>query len=203
VVFLGAAATGAVIASRTDPFPPGVADPGARPITPNVVSPTSEPTDGALAQVWRGRMTASGRHLLHVGGTCAATFTGPVRMAVLPDGVVEGLATLTRTGQGEGGPSEICDFPVAQVQTEGARIGIGGARGADGALVLTFDHDGVEPEGSQDLSGALPLEPPGGGLDLGPGGGTAGATLTWQRSDGNEGSFVRRVVVRIRCVAGC
>jgi hypothetical protein len=93
---------------------------------------------------------------------------------------------------------------VAQVQTEGTRIGIGGARGEDGTLVLTFDQDGVEPDGSQDLSGALPLEPPGGGLEVRPGPeGTAGATLRWQRSDGNEGSFVRRAVVRIRCVAGC
>ena len=50
---------GGVVASRTDPFPPGVGP---------TTSPTTEPPEPAT---WAFTLTSGTRHDLHVGGTCA------------------------------------------------------------------------------------------------------------------------------------
>ena len=66
VVFGVAIAAGAYQASKSNPFPPGVEDPGARPSqTPKHPSPSSP-----AASVADLRMQITSTHVLHVGGSC-------------------------------------------------------------------------------------------------------------------------------------
>ena len=63
-VFGVCAGVGAFVAAHTNPFPPGVEDPGSRPTTPT-------PTSGAsTSQRWSLAMNSATRHDLHVGGSC-------------------------------------------------------------------------------------------------------------------------------------
>jgi hypothetical protein len=104
-LFLLAVAAGAWVASRTDPFPPGVEDPGAR----TVQSPSPEPQARFARWLIAGR--ANTEHEMFVGGTCSTDWTLRLRPRVSESGQVQGSgrATLIRDA--------ICDQPNAQVQT--------------------------------------------------------------------------------------
>jgi hypothetical protein len=66
LLFAGAAAGGAVVAAHTNPFPPGVEDPGqVGTVSP---SPTTE------AARWTGTGQATTEHRLYVGGSCTTTW---------------------------------------------------------------------------------------------------------------------------------
>ena len=85
LVFATCAAVGAVVAANTNPFPPGVEDPGAR---PSAVSPTDEPDPSAPGGSWLVRIDTRTYHDLFVGGRCAANWRIDVGIAVT-DGPID------------------------------------------------------------------------------------------------------------------
>jgi len=134
--FVGA---GAFTASRSDPFPPGVPDPGAR--------PTTTPTHTAPSPtVWALGMVSGTTHRLHVGGSCRSNWSISGTLTIQPNGRTAGdaLATLRAPAS--------CDFPQSQVQTRKIRLVVTGKL-AGGSLRLSFSEAGRTPVGSQDLGG--------------------------------------------------
>ncbi len=140
VVFAAAVAAGAFMASRSDPFPPGVEDPGARPTTPAPTRTAPSPTDWALY------MTSATAHHLHVGGSCRSDWRVTGTITIHPDGSAagQGSAVLARPAT--------CDFAQSQVQTKKIALVVTGEL-ADGSLRLSFSEAGRTPVGSQDLGG--------------------------------------------------
>ncbi len=145
-ILLACAGVGAFIASRSNPFPPGVRDSTAPPSE----SPSSSPsaTNGDLVR-WSVSMISRTRHTYHVGGSCTSDWR-------LRGGEIE----LTESGRADGHgvakllPGASCDFPSAQVQTRRVDISIAGRRDGD-ELDLHFSEEGRLPLGSQDLGGFL------------------------------------------------
>jgi hypothetical protein len=143
VILLGCAGVGAFIASRSNPFPPGVRDPSALPSE----SPSPSPSSVDLVR-WSITMSSRTSHTYHVGGSCSS------------DWRLRGKITLTESGRVEGGgvarlqPGARCDFPSAQVQARRVFISIAGRRDGD-ELDLRFLQAGLKPLGSQDLGGFL------------------------------------------------
>ena len=141
VVFAAAIAAGAFMASRSDPFPPGVEDPGARPtITPKPTRTAASPTDWALD------MTSATTHHLHVGGSCRSDWRVTGTITIQPDGTAAGRGSAALT------EPAVCDFPQSQVQTKKIALVVTGTL-ADGSLRLSFSEAGRTPVGSQDLGG--------------------------------------------------
>jgi hypothetical protein len=132
---------GAYHASRSDPFPPGVEDPGARP-TATPRSTSSAPT----STVWELNIHISTRHALHVGGSCRTNWSVTGSITVQPNGRAAGDANAKLTGKAS------CDFAQAQVQTKEIRLVVVGAT-KHGELQLGFSEAGRTPVGSQDLGG--------------------------------------------------
>jgi hypothetical protein len=134
--FVGA---GAFEASRSDPFPPGVEDPGARPrVTPTQTQPA--------ATVWNLVMNITSRHTLHVGGSCRSNWQVTGSIAVQPGGRAAGDANAKLAAPAA------CDFSQAQVQTKAIRLVVVGTT-VHGKLRLGFSEAGRTPVGSQDLGG--------------------------------------------------
>jgi hypothetical protein len=138
-VFAACAGAGAVMASRSDPFPPGVPDPGARVST----SPSRTPPP---AVVWTLDMVSGTRHRLHVGGSCVSDWAISGSVTIQPNGRSAGdaIARLRRPAT--------CDFPQSQVQTRKIQLVVTGKL-VGGSLRLSFSEAGRVPEGSQDLGG--------------------------------------------------
>lgn len=137
VVFAVAAGAGAFMASRSDPFPPGVEDPGARP-TPTRTAPS--PT------AWTIGMVSDTTHRLHVGGTCRSDWGITGTITIQPNGRAAGDANAVLRAPAT------CDFPQSQVQAKKIRLMVTG-RLAGGSLRLSFSEAGRTPVGSQDLGG--------------------------------------------------
>ena len=139
VVFAAAAGAGAFMASRSDPFPPGVEDPGAR--------PTQSPTHTAPSPtVWVLSMDSDSLHRLHVGGSCRSDWTISGTITMQPSGKAAGDAIAVLRAPAA------CDFPQSQVQTKKIRLVVTGKL-AGGSLRLSFSEAGQAPVGSQDLGG--------------------------------------------------
>jgi hypothetical protein len=137
VVFSAAAGAGALVAAHTDPFPPGVDDPGVRPTGPG----PGEIPDGRLSV----RIDARTFHDLYVGGRCAANWRTVVDIGSAEDSLDRaGIASLK--GQLR------CDEPTAQVQAERIDLRVVGAM-AEGELRFRLELTGRTPFGSQELSG--------------------------------------------------
>jgi hypothetical protein len=187
-VFGVCAGAGAFVAAHTNPFPPGVEDPGARPTTPAPTS--SEP----VSERWNLLMDSATRHDLHVGGSCRSRWFTSGHVTVLPDGTTEGEALAELRGWG-------CDFPVAQVQTRRVTLLVTG-RTSGGRVVLGFKRAGVAPTGSQDLGGFLAtisrLAPAIRFTD-----GRASAVIEASRPDGDLGRFVDNGEIQLDCATGC
>ncbi len=144
LVFAAFIGAGAYQASRSDPFPPGVEDPGAR---PTVTRPTVTPTSPSpTAAVWNLTMDISSRHGLHVGGSCRTDWHVTGSITVQPNGRAAGDANAKLAGPAA------CDFSQAQVQTKAIRLVVVG-KTVDGKLRLGFSEAGRTPVGSQDLGG--------------------------------------------------
>jgi hypothetical protein len=177
VVFAAAVGAGAFMASRSEPFPPGVEDPGARPITPTPTHTAPSPT------VWALEMTSATAHHLHVGGSCRSDWRVRGTITIKPDG--------TAAGQGSAVLSQpaTCDFPQSQVQTKKIALVVTGKL-ADGSLRLSFSEAGRTPVGSQDLGGftnTLSLIRP--VLRIRDGSERATVSVQASRPDGDLGSY--------------
>jgi hypothetical protein len=135
------AGVGAFIASRSNPFPPSVSDPGVLP------SESPSPSKPELAS-WSLTMLSQTTRTYRVGGSCTS------------DWRMRGQIRLTESGHVHGrGVAELllgarCDFPSAQVQAQSVVVRIVGRRDGD-KIDLRFQELGREPVGSQDLGGFL------------------------------------------------
>ena len=142
-ILLACAGLGAFIASRSNPFPPGVRDPAALPSE----SPSPSPSGADLVR-WSITMSSRTTHTYHVGGSCTS------------DWRLRGEIELTESGRAEGRavarllPGARCDFPSAQVQARRVVVSIVVRRDGD-ELDIRFLEEGLKPVGSQDLGGFL------------------------------------------------
>jgi hypothetical protein len=187
-VFIVCAGVGAFVAAHTNPFPPGVADPGSRPTTPTPTGAASTRQRGAWV------MNSATRHDLHVGGSCRSRWHTSGRVTIHPDGSAEGQAHAALRGWG-------CDFPVAQVQTRTVTLAVTGAV-SGGRLVLRFSEIRAVPTGSQDLGGfratiRLLIAK----VQLGSGHG--GAPTKTARPDGDLGRFTSVGPIYLDCATDC
>ena len=135
VILLACAGVGAFIGSRSNPFPPGVPDPGAQ--------PSDGPSPSELDE-WPITMVSRTTHTFRVGGSCTSAWRvkGTLRISVADLITGRGVARLQR-GAG-------CDFPSAQVQAQRILVEFLGRREGD-ELDLRFRDVGLMPAGSQDL----------------------------------------------------
>jgi hypothetical protein len=189
-VFVACAGAGAYVAAHTNPFPPGVEDPGARPTSP----PQTSPTPGA--QRWSLGMMTTSFHQLHVGGRCRSAWDTSGAVTIGPDGAAAGRA------RAELVPAPpVCDFPTAQVQTKNITLAVTGRRTGN-RLVLRFTIAGRSPTGSNDLGGfveTLGLVMP--KVDLGSE--SPSATARARKSDGDLGYYASESGIHMDCSAGC
>jgi hypothetical protein len=146
-ILLVCAGIGAFVASRSNPFPPGVRDPGAQPGAPTSPGPAVDEVTP-----WTITMTSRSTHTFRVGGSCRSDWRMRGRISVGEGGRVSGSG-VARLLPGSG-----CDFPSAQVQSARVHVGIVGTRDG-GALDLRFRERGLEPAGSQDLGGFVKVLP--------------------------------------------
>jgi hypothetical protein len=178
-VFAACAGVGAFIASRTNPFPPGVQDPGARSFTPSV---TTTPTPTVPAGVlWTGHMSADTSHHLFVGGTCSTAWGLQLDFHVNYLGQVRGTGVARLRGHLR------CDFPTAQVQARVLHLRVTGTH-AHKQIALRFAVRGRVPVGSDDYGGlirTLPAFPP-----LTVRAGTLSGPVHVEVPDGDQGSYV-------------
>jgi hypothetical protein len=187
-VFGVCAGVGAFVAAHTDPFPPGVEDPGSRSTPPTPTSP------GPTSQRWTFVMNSATRHDLHVGGSCRSRWHTSGHITVQPNGSAEGEARADVRGWG-------CDFPVAQVQTRIVRLSVTGAS-SEGRLVLRFSETGASPTGSQDLGGfRATIRLLVAKVELASGHG--GAPTKAARPDGDLGRFASAGPIYLDCATDC
>ena len=187
LVFAGFAGAGAFVASRTDPFPPGVEDPGSR----TVSTPPTHPSEPAVAR-WTLAIDSQTWHRFHVGGSCRTVWTIDGSLAATSGDRVEGEGAAALS-------VKVCDFPEAQIQTAQLHLRISGSV-HDGELHLRFHEAGRDPVGSKDLGGlvnTLALMRP--AVDA------AGGHLRFrvQRSDGDLGSYVSQHRLTLTCAEAC
>jgi hypothetical protein len=187
-MFAVCAGAGAYVAAHTNPFPPGVEDPGSRSIAPTSASP-------AVVQRWTGTMRSRTEHVFHVGGSCVTWWRTGFSFDVRGD-TVQGAGVARLLGDVR------CDFPEAQVQSIALNLRITGTV-RDGTATLRFAADGPpDPRGSRDLGGFTAtvdaLRP-----KLRLGGSPASTTVRQQRSDGDLGVYRSNSRVLVDCVRGC
>src|SRR5712671_1477888 len=105
IAFSACFAVGAVIAAHSNPFPPGVVDPGQTVAPTGVVTPTQAPT-------LKGTLHLQTVHYLYVGGACRTNWKGTLAFEVDDKGGVTGTGTIDLAGELH------CDFSVLQAQTK-------------------------------------------------------------------------------------
>ena len=143
VVFAACAAVGAVVAANTNPFPPGVEDPGARPGR----APSATLGEPTPVGAWLVHIDARTYHDLLVGGRCAANWRIVVGVTADAGPIDSGAsATLQRELR--------CDEPTAQVQAERIELRATGVL-RDGELRFRLEETSRSPAGAQELSGFL------------------------------------------------
>ncbi len=147
IVFAACAAVGAVVAANTNPFPPGVEDPGARPDA----SPSAASDEPAPAGAWLVHIDARTHHDLLVGGRCAAAWRIVVGVTA-GEGPIDSGASATLKGDVR------CDEPTAQVQAERIELRATGVL-RDGELRFRLEETSRSPAGAQELSGFLETIP--------------------------------------------
>ena len=181
-VFAACAGVGAFVASRSNPFPPGVEDPG--------LHQTPSPTQPA-ATAWDLSMFVKSEHVLHEGGACGSDWKVSGTITIQPNGDASGAADADLASPAS------CDFSQSQVQTKAIRLVITGTS-AHSSLRLSFSEGGRTPVGSQDLGGFtntlrfihLSVRLPAGAQR-----GKAGAHVT--RSDGDLGTYSSTTTLRL------
>jgi len=138
-ILLACAGVGAFIASRSNPFPPGVAGGGT-------TSPGTSPSPGPDADRWTLVLRSDTSHTYRVGGACESNWRLRTSIRVQSSGGVSG-AGIARLQRGAH-----CEFETAQEQARGIRVRILGRR-VGSVLRLRFEDEGSQPVGSQDLGG--------------------------------------------------
>jgi hypothetical protein len=190
-LFSACAGAGAFVAAHTNPFPPGVEDPGVeRTPTPTPTVTTTGPT----GPMWKGGAGARTQHVLFVGGSCASNWRLSLRFTVESDGAVVGTGTARLQGKLR------CDFPTAQAEARSVALRVGG-RDHGNVLHLTLAAGAFSPGGSNDFGGlthTLVRFPP-----VPVHGGEAKASGAVRIGDGDRGSYVATYHVHLFCVAGC
>jgi hypothetical protein len=151
LAFVVAAGLGAFAASRSNPFPPGVEDPGARPVGTST-SATPGQSSPAGSQAWSLRMVSKTRHRLHEGGACTSNWVTTGGLATVSQGEIEGDAVAELV------PPSGCPFSQAQVQTDTVTLRVVGELDG-GRIRLSFTETGRSPAGSQDLGGFVATLP--------------------------------------------
>jgi hypothetical protein len=183
-VFVVCAGVGAFVASRSNPFPPGVEDPGAHP------TPTQTPTQPAPAE-WTLTMRVQTQHTLHEGGACRSDWNVSGTIQIQPNGKTSGAADAKLAAPAA------CDFSQSQVQAKAIRLVVTGTQGA-GALRLSFAEGGRTPVGSSDLGGFTNtlrfIHPV---VKLPPGATAGHATTKVTRSDGDLGTYGSTSLLRV------
>ena len=137
-ILLACAGVGAFIGSRSNPFPPGVPDPGA---TSPTESPSPPPSDVVVRSV---SMLSRTRHTYHVGGACMSAWRLEGRIRISGSGRIHGRGVARLR------PGARCDFPSAQIQARRIQVRLLGRLDGD-AIELRFRVGEVTPAGSQDL----------------------------------------------------
>jgi len=184
-VFAACAGVGAFVASRSNPFPPGVEDPGAGHTLPPPSSAAPQPSS------WNLTMHVDSQHTLHEGGACRSDWNVSGTLQIQPNGKASGAADAKLAAPAS------CDFAQSQVQTKALRLVITGARTA-GVLTLSFAEGGRTPVGSQDLGGltnTLHYMHPAVKLPVGAKRGHA--TTKVSRSDGDLGTYSSTASLRL------
>jgi hypothetical protein len=144
-VFLACFGVGAYVAAHTDPFPPGVDDPGARP------DPRSTPTASGSPETWVVQIEMRTYHDLYVGGRCAANWRLEVSLDET-EPTLAGVGAATLKGQLR------CDEPTAQIQAESIELEVTGTMAGD-ELRFRLEDTARSPVGAQDLSGLVKTLP--------------------------------------------
>lgn len=189
LVFLACAGAGAFVASRTDPFPPGVEDPGAR----STATPSSSVTPPPPSTV-RVVVEAATRHELHVGGTCTSDWIIRLDLVVSSDASARGTG-IARLRRGAS-----CAFETAQVQARAVHVSAKG-HVEEGTLLFAMSEEGERvPAGSVDLGGlvqtlsrvrfSVPLEGPPDNASV-------------ERPDGDLGRYLGVYQASGGCVESC
>jgi hypothetical protein len=127
-VFAVCAGVGAFVASRSNPFPPGVEDPGAH------FTPTPTPTQ-PVPTSWTLTMRVNTQHTLHEGGACRSDWTTTGTIEIQPNGKAAGAADAKLASPAS------CDFAQSQIQAKAIRLNVTGSRAA-GVLRLSFSEAG-------------------------------------------------------------
>jgi hypothetical protein len=143
IAFSACFAVGAVIAAHSNPFPPGVVDPGL-PVSPTGVA-TPTPTQ---APTLTGTLHLQTVHYLYVGGACRTNWKATLALEVDDKGGVTGTGTIDLAG------GLHCDFSVLQVQTKNVIVHVKGTM--DGKRVsVALTEAARDPKGSSDFGGLL------------------------------------------------
>jgi hypothetical protein len=189
-VFAACAGVGAFVAAHTDPFPPGVEDPGA--VSPLSPTPSVSPTP--TGPRWAGGANAQTRHVLFVGGSCASDWQLRLTFGVNVSGAVQGTGLAKRHGELR------CDFPTAQIEARTIALRVGGHQ-VGSTLHLTLATTVFAPTGSGDFGGfthTLVRFPP-----LVIRGASAEASGTASVSDGDRGHYLATFHAHLFCLSGC
>ena len=187
VVFALCAGIGAFIASRTNPFPPGVSDPGAPSLTP---TPTVTASPAPTGVTWNGRVDTFTSHHLFVGGSCSTSWRVDLTFFVNDFGKVTGSGTAHLRGRLR------CDFQTAQVQARTLHLRISG-RHANGRIALGFALAGRSPTGSDDYGGLIRTLPvfPSMRVDAG----SISEVTVVHVPDGDQGNYEADYQVALSC----
>jgi hypothetical protein len=199
VVFSSAAGAGAYVAAHTDPFPPGVEDPGARTTKASPTPTSTSPSEPKGPASWSGTMASQTYHQFHVGGRCTTRWASRLSFTIDESGQVTGDGQAQLQGDAD------CDFPTAQVQTKSISLRVSGEVHDGRFVVLRLAEAGRDPVGSHDLGGlvgTLKAIHPAVKMPPTPGA-WARASITVTVPDGDLGRYVSVDGFAIRCVAGC
>lgn len=145
-VFGACFGVGAYVAAHTDPFPPGVDDPGAR------RDPDDSPTDPVGGAGWVVQIEMRTHHDLYVGGRCAANWRVEVTLDEVADPALSGTGAAVLKGELR------CDESTAQIQADRIELeAVGTLRGDEVRFRLA--DIARSPVGAQDLSGLVKTLP--------------------------------------------
>ncbi|MEA2556646.1 MAG: hypothetical protein QOG88_184 [Actinomycetota bacterium] len=178
-------AVGAVIAAHSDPFPPGVTDPGA---TATATTGSPSPVGSTLI----GTVHVQTVHNLYVGGACRTNWKGSLELQEDAEGSVTGTGTFDLLG------SLHCDFAVIQAQTKTINVGVTGSVSGK-RVTLSLTEAGRDPKGTNDFGGLahtlrfLKLSVPLGDLQQ----------VHASRSDLDRGTYTATGTFTVACSANC